>query len=173
MEDIESDDGDVEEADYISSTSEALLVSRSVLQSCATSEEDTDEPTLRDSLLLLDEDLCELDETEIDRQNSDMESEAGEAGKICYSDDDDHSSLSSRSSGGDMSPYSPPATQGDGTSKRGRERGRGRGRGRGRSASSTDLKHTCHLNLARSPSAKTHRRGLDMGPNSVITGDLL
>ena len=57
LEDIESSDGDIEEADYISSSGEARLVSHSVLQSCAACEEDSDELTLCDSLLLLDEDL--------------------------------------------------------------------------------------------------------------------
>ena len=55
LEDTESD-GDVE-ADYITSSGEAQLVSRSVLPSRAACE-DVDEPALRDSLLLLDEDLC-------------------------------------------------------------------------------------------------------------------
>jgi hypothetical protein len=62
LEDIESDDGDVEEADYISSSGEAHLVSHRVLQSRIACEEDDDEPALRDSLLLLDEDLCESDD---------------------------------------------------------------------------------------------------------------
>ena len=62
LEDTESDD-DVEDADYISSTGEPELFTRTLLQSRAMCEEDADEPPLRDSLLLLDEDLCESDET--------------------------------------------------------------------------------------------------------------
>ena len=40
MEDTESDDGDVEEADYISSTGEAELVTRTLLQSHAMCKKD-------------------------------------------------------------------------------------------------------------------------------------
>ena len=51
---------------------------------------------MRDSLLLLDKDLCELDEAEI---SSDMEIEANEAGENSNSDDDDHSLLLSHTRG--------------------------------------------------------------------------
>ena len=88
LEDTESDDGDIEVADYITSSGEAQLVSHS--------EEDADdEPALRDSSLLLDEDLRESDETELENECCDMEVEASE---ISDSDNDDHSSPSSRSS---------------------------------------------------------------------------
>ena len=139
--DIENDDGDVEEVDYISCSGEAQLVSRSVLQSRAASEEDADEPALGDSLLLLDEDLCELELDEIEL-SSDMEFQANEV------DDDDHSSLSSRSSGEDLPSYSPPATKDGGASRNRRGRGqgrggrvRGRGQGRGRVTNSSTRGH--------------------------------
>ena len=120
----ESDDGDVEEADYISSTGEPELVTRTFLQSCAMCEKDADEPALYNSLLLLDEDLCESDETEPDEECNDMEVEPNEASGNSYSEDDDHSSLSSHSSGKELLPCSPSAAQGGGTSRRGRGRGR-------------------------------------------------
>ena len=114
----ESDDGNIEDADYISSSGEGQLVSLSVLQFRAACEEDTDEPALRDSLLL-DEDLCESDdetEVEIETEGSDMEIEASEANESCGSDVDDHSDE-------DPPSYSPPAIQGRGVSRRVRGRG--------------------------------------------------
>ena len=113
LEDTESDDGNIEEADYISSSGEGQLVSLSVLQSRAACEEDSDEPALRDSLLLLDEDLCESDdetEVEIETDGSDMEIEASEASESCGSDVDDRSD-------GDPPSYSPPAIRGRGVSR--------------------------------------------------------
>ena len=90
LEDTESKDGDVEEAYYISSTGEAELVTHTLLQSRAVCEEDTDEPALSDSLLLLDEDLSESDETEPDEECNGMEVETNEASGNSNSEDDDH-----------------------------------------------------------------------------------
>ena len=105
LEDTESNDGDVEEADHISSTGEAELVTRMLLQSHSICEEDADEPALHDSLLLLDEHLCDSGETEPDKECNDMEVEANEDSGNSNSEDDDHSSSSSHSSGEEPLPY--------------------------------------------------------------------
>ena len=79
LEDAESDDGDVEEADYISATGRAELVPLSARGSgMTTGMFEEDEPALRDSLLLLDTDLEDLDhdtsmEVVVPENNSDHE----------------------------------------------------------------------------------------------------
>ena len=57
LEDVESDDGDIEEADYITSSGKAKLVSRSVMVSRAACEEDADKPALCNSLLWMTKEL--------------------------------------------------------------------------------------------------------------------
>ena len=79
LEDAESDDGDVEEADYISATGRAELVPLSARGSgMNTGMFEEDEPALRDSLLLLDTDLEDPDhdtsmEVVVPENNSDHE----------------------------------------------------------------------------------------------------
>ena len=79
LEDAESNDGDVEEADYISATGRAELVPLSARGSgMTTGMFEEDEPALRDSLLLLDTDLEDPDhdnsmEVVVPENNSDHE----------------------------------------------------------------------------------------------------
>ena len=55
LSDTESEDGDIEEANHISASGEATLVSHGLLRSRI--DNDADEPALRNSLLLQDTEL--------------------------------------------------------------------------------------------------------------------
>ena len=72
MEDTESDDGNTKEPD---SSGIAEVISHSILHSHAVCEEDADESALRDLMLLMNDDLCELDTTESEEKSIDMEVE--------------------------------------------------------------------------------------------------
>ena len=144
LEDAESNDGDVEEADYISATGRAELVPLSARGSgMTTGMFEEDEPALRDSLLLLDTDLEDPDhdnsmEVVVPENNSDHENSptpsVGSPGVSNPNDsvtNDDHDIYSPpqphRRRGGDVR-----STRGRAMRARGRGRGRGRGGGRGR-----------------------------------------
>lgn len=73
LEDVESDDGDEKEPDYIGDDGTSLLVPPELLGSVP--ELFTDEPALRDSLLHLDNDLANSDVTE--QETNDDTTETG------------------------------------------------------------------------------------------------
>ena len=127
LEDAETDDGEVEVADYVTSSGMAEVLSHHVLHFQPTLEDDADEPAFRNSLLLLDSDLHESDEAETEGEDSDMEvEEASEAESLSGGDGDDGSPLSSTSSDKDTPPYSPRGRRSQRGNRIGRQRGRGR-----------------------------------------------
>ena len=139
--DTASEDGDVEEADYVSASGEAELVSHRLLSSGMSAiMEDAEEPALRDSLLLLDSDLGEIDDPM--SESMDETGEVDDVSDVCTDSpvsDAESSNEANSSASESEATNSSPSTRGRGYRQssrigRGRVRGSGRGMHRGRRA---------------------------------------
>ena len=100
LSDTESDNGDMEEADYVSASDEATLVSHGHLCS-PIAEDDADEPALQDSLVLHDTELSE--EQDPQAEGKDFDDEPNETDGVSDVHVDDHSSSSAESANDDDS----------------------------------------------------------------------